>query len=990
MFTIGLRDARSHFSRFLMSIIAIALGVAFVVGSFSFRNMLEDQMNAAFATSSEGDVYIRGARKQSGVSASPLLDHNSIKTGLIKDVAKVSGVKSAVRMITLNNSALVDKSGNAVSLGGTGTVTTVSMAENASWRSTIFLKGDYPHGYGEIALLDETAKTARLSVGDKTTFVYPSGPRKVKVSGVFSLKQVAQGTYYVGIDPAVAERENAYMIMGTAKAAGAKPSSASASASSGSASIPSRSTPSSPANQSASGNGSPSGQAGGQTSGQGMAASRLPATAMSPQAAQALKARQEAELKARQEAIRKAQKAAEEKMIAQANEVTTSITVYGKANHGRPLTHDQQVALAKRINKELEANPLSRGKYEARAITGDTLRQEQKDNTNTMMGFLQPMILIFAFIALFVGAFVIANTFSMIVRESMRGYALLRSVGASPSQVFMTVIVQALLMGLIGSIIGVFLGWGLMAVIAWGLSKTGSAMGGSTMPGLNAVLLGIVVGILVSLIGAALPARRAAYAPPIQAMNETVNPQKPTRLRGWIGLTMLTAGLFFWWLTVALVDHKDKNGAGPTVIPALNTMSSNAALAVGSVLVIIAVIVITPSLVVPAQRVLGFLPALLFPVSGKLAARNLDRSKRRTANTAAALFVGLAIVAAIGTLTASLTASTAGRVDNDLKATFLIRSQTTGLPNGVEKDIESVKGVKSVLPLEMIPRLKYNGKQLTAVTVAVKPGFFTDVFESHMTSGVSAPAARKGEIIVGKTIADDNKWKVGQTVTICSPDASLKAKIGGITDSAMQSQVVFLPQSLKGKLLKSYSGYTYVLYATVKAEASPEERKAVQNRLRKAVKKYYVVSVLDKDGIKSTAALMINSIMIIVDALLALSIIIAIFGVVNTMALSILERTREIGLLRAIGTSRGQVRGMIAIEAIMISILGTVLGLAVGVAAGCVIQKTYSSSGLATLSIPWGQIGFFLVLSIFVGLIASLSPARKALQAPVLDAVSDE
>lgn len=977
MFTIGLRDASSHFSRFLMSIIAIALGVAFVVGSFSFRNMLEDQMNAAFATSSEGDVYIRGAQKQSGVSASPLLGHNSIKTDLIKDVAKVPGVKSAVRMITLNNSALVDKSGNAVSPGGAGAVTTVSMAKNASWRSTAFLKGDYPHGYGEIALLDETAKAARLSVGDKTTFVYPSGPRKVKVSGVFSLKQVAQGTYYVGIDPTVAERENAYMTMGTEKAAGAKPSSASSSASA--------STPSGSADQSASGKASPPGQAGGQ----GTTASRLPATAMSPQAAQALKARQEAELKARQEAIRKARKAAEEKRIAQANEVTTSITVYGKANHGQPLTHDQQVALAKRINKELKANPLSRGKYEALAITGDTLRQEQKDNTNTKMGFLQPMILIFAFIALFVGAFIIANTFSMIVRESMRGYALLRSVGASPSQVFMTVIVQALLMGLIGSIIGVFLGWGFMALISWGLSKTGLAMGGSTMPGLNAVILGIIIGILVSFIGAALPARRAAYAPPIQAMNETVNPQKPTRLRGWIGLAMLTAGLFFWWLTVALVDHKG-GGQGPTAIPALNTMSSDAALAVGSVLVIIAVIVVTPSLVVPAQKILGFLPALLFPVSGKLAARNLDRSKRRTANTAAALFVGLAIVAAIGTLTASLTASTAGLVDNGLKATFLIRSQTMGLPSGVEKDVESVKGVKSVLPLEMIPRLKYNGKQLTAVTVAVKPNFFTDVFESHMTAGVSAPAARKGEIIVGKTIADDNKWKVGQTVTISSPDASLKARIGGITDSAIQSQVVFLPQSLKGKLLKSYSGYTYVLYATVKAGAGPDERKAVQGRLRKAVKKYYVVSVLDKDGIKSTAALMINSIMIIVDALLALSIIIAIFGVVNTMALSILERTREIGLLRAIGTSRGQVRGMIAIEAIMISILGTVLGLAVGVAAGCVIQKTYSSSGLATLSIPWGQIGFFLVLSIFVGLIASLSPARKALQVPVLDAVNDE
>ena len=164
----------------------------------------------------------------------------------------------------------------------------------------------------------------------------------------------------------------------------------------------------------------------------------------------------------------------------------------------------------------------------------------------------------------------------------------------------------------------------------------------------------------------------------------------------------------------------------------------------------------------------------------------------------------------------------------------------------------------------------------------------------------------------------------------------------------------------------------------------------LEQRIKKAVKPYYVISVMNRDEYKSTIGSMVDQILLVLYALLALSIVIAIFGIVNTLALSVSERTKEIGLLRAIGTSRGQVRGMLGIEAAIIAVFGTVMGMVVGVAAGAVIRAVYEADGLSVLSIPWDQLGVFLVLSILVGLVASVSPASRALKQPVLDAVASE
>ncbi|BAR06386.1 ABC transporter permease [Scardovia inopinata] len=982
MIKIGFREARAHFSRFIMSIVAICLGVAFIVGSFSFRNMLQDQMTSVFASSSEGDVYVRGVKKStdtsssssssssSSLSAASLAagtNYNSIPSSLISDIKKVKGVKSAFALMTMTNAALVGKDGTAVGAGTTG-ITAVSMAKNATWRSVSFIKGTYPHGAGQVSLLKQTADAAGLKVGDKTTFVYASGPKKVKISGIFTLTSVAQGTLYVGIDPQVVKQERVYTVLG---------SSASAASSSTSSASSTNAKPSSPA-PSASAPSLPSGQGGNQRQIQEQRQAQAQAQAQ---------ARAHAQAQAKAQAQARAQEQARRKAYQEANAYISVITVYGTGSKGRPLTDSQQKALAKRVNAMLDAKSSNKGKTKAAAITGDALRAEQKDGINSMMGFIQPMILIFAFIALFVGTFIIANTFSMIVRESMRRYALLRSVGASPSQVFTTVIIQALVMGLVGSVLGIFLGWGMMSLISVGLSRSGSPLTGSSRPGLNAIIIGLIVGLAVSLIGAALPARRAALAPPIQAMNETVNPQKSTRGRGWLGLAIFLLGVLFWFLSLSLVAYDGPEGQGPTPLSWLNSFSPDAALGWGALFIILSVIVMTPSLVVPAQKILGVIPQLLFPVSGKLASRNLDRSKRRTANTAAALFVGLAIVSCVGTLASTLTASTAGLIDEGMTADFAIRSQTMTIPTDLDKKLAKTEGIRSVTKVTMIPRLKFNGKQINGFSMTAKDTLFKDVYKPHMISGSAVSAISKDQLVVGKTIADDNKWSVGTVLTVKSPDATRKIKIGAITDSATYTNSIYLSSKVSDQLRKSYAGVTLALYVSAKPGTNLT---SLEKKLKKQVKKYYVLTVMNKEELKSSIATLINNIMVIIYALLALSILIAIFGVVNTMALSVSERTREIGLLRAIGTSNGQVQGMIAIETVMISVLGTVEGIVTGLAAGIVIQQVYKDSGLGTLSIPFKQLLIFLILSVLIGLLASLSPSRRALKVPVLNAVSDE
>ncbi|WP_065453345.1 ABC transporter permease [Bifidobacterium breve] len=952
MIKIGLRDARAHFGRFVMSIIAIALGVSFVVGSFCFREMMNNQVSDMMGTSADHDVYVRGSKEvksdSSGLMAasSSSKTYNTINVDLASTIGDVKGVKSAEVVYSVSGTALVGKDGAAVSTMGAPTLA-VGFGKDVPWRSATFTSGTCPTSDDEIALHSFAAEKANLKVGDKTKVVYPDGPKDVTVTGIFDLDSSLAGAIIIDIPPSLAKTY---------------------------------------------------------------------ATQQSDDP-----------------------------------DKTDQIGIYG--NLKTPLDEQAQQELADRINKALPAGS------KAHAITGNQLRDESTQSAQEALGFVQPLILIFAVIALFVGSFIIANTFSMIVRESMRGYAVLRSIGASPAQVFTTVIVQAIVLGVVGSGIGIGLGWGMVKGIVAMMGQMGTPMTGSSNPSVSDMLVGLAVGLIVTLIGAALPASRAAMAPPIQAMNETVNPEKPVLTRGIIGTTMIVVGALTWAWTcrIAVAD------GDPTLIGWLNDFASWTGtgwpLGVGAALIVIGVIVAGPAWVSPAGAVLGWIPAHVFQVTGRLATRNLSRHKRRTSNTAAALFVGVAIVSCLSVVATSAKASVNDIVDTGLKADFSISSAASGqIPDNAVEAIKGVDGLKSVSSNRMIFGAKYDGKQVKGMTFAAQDSLFTDVFAPEIIAGDANKALRGGELVVGEDIADDQGWKVGDTVKVSTENTTVdeeataqaqadyqtqvqaqiqslteeaqklalagdaagaqaksdeiqqvtqqaqnvdpatlvktkqvtvikKLKVGAIISNSVYRSCVFVNDDLGDQLGTKQTMFTMQMYLVAKPGENLDK---LEQRIKKAVKPYYVISVMNRNEYKSTMGSMVDQILLVLYALLALSIVIAVFGIVNTLALSVSERTKEIGLLRAIGTSRGQVRGMLGIEAAIIAVFGTVMGMVVGVAAGAVIRAVYEADGLSVLSIPWDQLGVFLVLSILVGLIASVSPASRALKQPVLDAVASE
>lgn len=915
--TIGVRDARAHASRFVMSIVAIALGVAFVLGSFCFRGLLDGQVRKMTSTNADGDVYVQGlvtedsddssasagsaASSSSSSSDDDTDSRNNIDVSLVDTIAAVDGVQTAVPARSLDGVVLVNSDGVAAS-SMTGTSAN-AMSEEYRWRSAHFVQGGYPHGEHEVALSSDTASSAGLAYGSQTKIVYPSaGVQDVTVTGIFDLDDSQAGALVLGLDPDVVICE---------------------------------------------------------LQAQGTSTDTIP-----------------------------------------------RIKVYGSANGGAALTEKQQQDLADAINAALPADS------QATAVTGQSHRDELNKSYSKQLGFIQPLILIFAVLALFVGSFIIANTFTMIVRDSMRGYALLRSIGVSPGQVFATVIIQALLLGLVGSGIGVVLGWGIVEAIVAILAAQGTPFTASAAPTVPIILLAFAVGIAVSLLGATLPARRAALAPPIQAMNETTNPEPPVTRRAIGGIVLALLGGLCWWFALAIA-HTSDTAAGPTLWPALNGIGVSWPLGVGAGLLVVGVIMLAPALVRPFGAVLGWLPAHTFRVTGRLAVRNLSRQKRRTANTAAALFVALAIVGCIGVVTSSVKASVSDIVDNNLQADYVLVANGTRIPEPALEQIRQLDDVADVETTSVAMGVKVSG------VPDPMPVFVTD---RGFADTVIAPDSWEGDfygtlddstrVVVGETTASKYGWHVGDMIELTSDSVTMAAAAQQAQQQAREAQQAARQSSRTatytiGAIAKGVPWSSNIWIDATQADElglsdalikpsafvtfrDGTDTAAARGELESIARPYYTISVMSHDEYKSATSSMVDQVMLGMYALLALSLVIAIFGIVNTLMLSISERTREIGVLRAIGTSDGQVRGMIAIESTLISIMGTVLGLVAGVAAGAEIRGCYSAMGLSVLSIPWLQLALFLVCSVLVGILASLAPARRALKIPVLDAVASE
>ena len=613
------------------------------------------------------------------------------------------------------------------------------------------------------------------------------------------------------------------------------------------------------------------------------------------------------------------------------------------------------------------------------------LIKEQNKTIESQLGFIQTFLMVFVVVAMFVGSFIIMNSFAMSVRQRVKEFALLRAVGASPGSVFGIVFLQAVVIGIIGSALGVAAGAGLLAGLAKLLDNMGMPLLEGT--GLTApiIVISLVVGLAVTIIGALMPAREAALTHPVEAMRGVSGSrEKSLVLRTIIGGLLLAAGaaaVAAAWVNEDLEQRQLIMGLGA-----------------GGV--VLGLLIVSPTLARPVVAVLG-LPFRMLRPSGRLALRNIVHNPRRTANTSGALMVGMALVCAGATLAASFNASTADEIDRSLKADLLVQpatmsSSNTKLSSEKAKELAAIDGVKetSSYTLYVNAVTKPDGSQNPAATsLVIDPATYSSAYDIRVTSG-SLSDLDATHVAVNK----DENLKMGDKVTLTGPNGSVEATVGAIVDPKGIGGTYFYSPKVAAAVGSWTSPGTstdpdHVLDAPLGMLLTLEDGAnldTVRHKAEDIVADTYQYSVNDASQLSDKVGQRINQMLAVLYGLLGLSIVIAILGIVNTLVLSVSERTREIGLMRAVGLGKTQLAGEIITESVLTSLYGTVLGGATGVVLAAALKKILEDQGLTSLSVPWGQMVGMLALSVVVGIIAALWPALRASRLPVLDAIATE
>jgi len=602
------------------------------------------------------------------------------------------------------------------------------------------------------------------------------------------------------------------------------------------------------------------------------------------------------------------------------------------------------------------------------AVTSTAIADEQSRQLKEGLGFFRTALLIFAFIALFVGAFIIFNTFSIIVAQRTRELALLRTLGASRRQVLTSVVVEALVVGIVASGVGIVAGIG----IALGLQGLLSAFNidlpsTSTQLQVRTILVSLIVGTVVTVVGSILPARRAARVAPVQALRES----QETGGLGALG-RRLTIGLVVTGLGVAgLLYGLFGNGSNAGTL-----------IGVGAAATFVGIAILSPLVARPLAGLIG-IPIRRLGVQGKLGRENAMRNPRRTASTASALMIGLGLVAMVAILAASLRASFDVALAQTVKADFIL-STSSFLPFSpdVAGATRDVAGVASVAEFRQ-GAFRVSGK--TAFVTGVDPATVEDVTTLDVTMG-SVDSLSRGQVLVFENVARDRGWSVGDSIPAAfATKGRTPLQIGGI----------YAENRLTGDYLISLDAYGRYfpeqldIFAMVKIDPGADQS-SVQRGIQAATGQFGNIEVQDQRAFRDKYAGQVNALLGLVTALLAMAILIALFGIVNTLGLSIFERTRELGLLRAVGMGRRQVKRMIRWESVIIAILGALLGIVIGVFFGWALQQALADQGVTELRIPGVQLIQYLVFAGVAGVLAAIWPARRAAKLNVLEAIAYE
>ncbi|MFE9860664.1 ABC transporter permease [Streptomyces sp. NPDC005780] len=611
-----------------------------------------------------------------------------------------------------------------------------------------------------------------------------------------------------------------------------------------------------------------------------------------------------------------------------------------------------------------------------------TQKEAAESNKDSMGDFLDVMkyaMLGFAGIAFLVGIFLIVNTFSMLVAQRTREIGLMRAIGSSRKQVNRSVLLEAVLLGIVGSILGVAAGVGL----AVGLMKAMGAIGmelstDDLTVAWTTPVVGLALGIIVTVLAAYIPARRAGKVSPMAALRDSGMPAdaKSSWIRAGVGLVLTGVGAASLWATT----QADEAGDGSLF------------LGLGVVLTLIGFIVIGPLLAGVVVRALSVVVLRLFGPVGRLAERNALRNPRRTGATGAALMIGLALVACLSVVGSSMVASATDELDRSVGADFIVQSSTGQLivPQAA-KALETAPGI------EHITNYKAIGAKLTGPdgsttdedVTAADPTYPQDLHRETVAGDLSA-AYGKNAMSVGDEYATEHGIKVGDTITVAfKAGDTAKLKVAAITsdDTTVDQGAMYMNTATAERYVPADKMPKNVIMF---AKAQDGKEKEAYAALKSSLAEYPQYKVQNQADFKQDLKDQISQLLNIVYGLLALAIIVAVLGVVNTLALSVVERTREIGLMRAIGLSRRQLRRMIRLESVVIALFGALLGLGLGMGWGTSAQKLLALEGLGVLEIPWPTIITVFVASAFVGLFAALVPAFRAGRMNVLNAIATD
>ena len=605
-------------------------------------------------------------------------------------------------------------------------------------------------------------------------------------------------------------------------------------------------------------------------------------------------------------------------------------------------------------------------------VTGKQLGERLAKSAGADMQVIRTGLLLFGLVSLLVSALVIYNTFTILIAQRMREMALLRCVGATRRQIFNGVLAESVVVGIVGSLLGLVVGAGLgggaLVLINW-LGADMPSEGLAFAP--RTAVIGMVVGVLVTVVSALLPARAATRVAPIAALRADLEPGSGRFRLGWARttLTVLLGGL----------------GVLAALYGSLGMEKGETAMylvALSGGLIFLAVIALMPALVRPLGGLAGVIPARLGGVPGRLAVENARRSPRRTATTTIALTIGVGLMSLFAVVAASGKATSSAQLEKQFPVDFQLEThvgdEQKPVPGALVGELRKLPQLSAVTIMrEQEVRVGDSDSHVGSVTqsslgTVVKPQF----------KGGSVADLRPGTVAADENVAKSRGMRVGQTVRVATPHGAVPLKLVATVSGDTPLPTFLMTESDFTRYFGAKD--PEAVYLNAKDGQSDQARAAIEN----ATKPYPAIKLTSAADIKAQYTKALDMVLMIFGGLLGLAIIIALFGIANTLTLSVVERTRESALLRALGITKRQLRRMLSVEALVMAVIGAFTGVALGVVFGWAITNAMSKTSV--FSLPYLQIVGFMVLAGAAGMAAAVLPARRAAKASIVESLASD